>query len=396
MKKIKKALLLTSLFALTGCDFDSLLGLFKHDSETTQKEKNNQNNNQEDINNEENNNEEEKIEFAEWPTKSIQDLVIEVSGSSALIPEYNEATKIEINTDSLVLEGYFGIFCYTSDEKSEDKYLDILKKANWEVELEKDEQGFYAAYDENYEVCMNFGYFKEFADLEIYVTNSYKTKWPESTVAEALQEIMPGTTTIIPEFEAYTVIATYYPLYEALAINGYSFENTIIEDYKTTLTNQGWTVSFNDNSSEWNATSPNKDIEIHFYIDENKNEFNVDVLKHVELVEGWPLGGISSLISALGATGTVPMYMGGKQTSFGIMDDIFGVGIIINLKENINGSDEAVSYIEMIKGQGYVDVGTDGVDRFYAYPGTTLGITAYCGLPGSFTIALCNVNDLEK
>ena len=313
-------------------------------------------------------------EYAEWPTKEIQDEVIVVSGSEVKIPEYNRADDIEINTDDEIESGYFSIYCYTENKKSEDEYKQILIDAGWEVEEEKDEQGYISAYDSNYEVWMNFGYFEDYSDLEICITCCYKTKWPGDYIAESLQIIAPGTKTVIPEFEAYTTIATYYPEYNILAINGYGFTETIEEDYKGILTNASWSISFNETSDEWNAVSPYNDIEIHFYYDDEKGDFNVDVLKYVPSVEGWPYEEIAAVVEEMGATGEVPAFTG-ENDGFLVETDWFPPAIFIYTDKS-KQAQAASDYNNYIQDLGYVYVGDMYGDPMYAQPGTTLAIRA--------------------
>ena len=312
--------------------------------------------------------------YAEWPEKEIQDEVIVVSGSSVKIPAYEKADDIEINTDDEVDNGYFSIYCYTENKKSENEYKEILLNAGWEVESEKDAQGYISAYDPNYEVWINFGYFDEYSDLEICVTLCYKTKWPAKDIADSVQLIAPGSTTVIPEFEAYTTIASYYEEFRALAINAFGYAETIENDYKQILIEASWSVSFNDDSKEWNAISPNKDIEIHFYVDDEKGNFNVDVFKYVAPVEGWPYEEIANVVEEMGATGEVPAFTG-ENTGFKVDTDWYPPAIFIYTDKSKQAA-AAAEYNSYIQSLGFVYVGDMYGDPMYAKPGTTLAIRA--------------------
>lgn len=334
--------------------------------------------------------------LVEWPTNQISEYTKAVTGYDVEIPAYDKAYKIEVDTTEMVLEGYFGIYCYTDcDSNPEETYSTILRNKGWEVESEKIEN-FFNAYDPDYKVWLNFAYDSEIGDFEIYVTKCEKTKWPAKDIADAVQLIAPGTQTVIPEFKAYTTVATYYSLYGVLAINGYGFADTIISDYKQILQNLSWEVSFNNNSNEWEGVSPDKNIELHFYIDESRAEINVDVMKHAIIVTGWPEEQIASAIEEMEAIGTVPKYIGGNQKSFAYSSDMFGYIVVVHLKDNIDETKEAENYINYLITLGYNDVGTDGVDRYYALPGTTVGITAYYGSAGTFTIAFLHTDELIK
>ena len=93
---------------------------------------------------------------------------------------------------------------------------------------------------------------------------------------------------MIPSFEAESITANYYQDYNALAINAQGYADNIIETYKDTLTSKDWNVFFNDESDEYNAISSAKDIEIHFYIEEEKSIFNVDVFSSSSTLFGNP------------------------------------------------------------------------------------------------------------
>ena len=316
------------------------------------------------------------FEYAEWPTKDIQDEVIVVSGSSVKIPEYRKADQIEINTDDEIEGGYFSIYCYTENQDSENEYKQIVEKAGWEFEETKDEGGFYTAYDPNYEVCMKFAYSDDYSDLEICIAFCYKTKWPEKELADYLQLLVPGTKTVIPEFEAYTIYVNYYDskLIRAIAINAYYFNDSIIEDYKEILSKDNWDVYYNETSTEWNAISNDGLVEIHFYIDHSKNEFNVDVLEKVIPVENWPYEEIEDVIKKLGATGEVIPFKG-ECTGFSIEPDTLPPAIWIFCAESKQES-FAEQYNQSLLDLGYVLVKNSWNEDCYAFPGTTLAYRA--------------------
>lgn len=310
---------------------------------------------------------------AKWPTEEVQDLVEEVANSNVVLPPYKYADEIEINTDELVLKGYFSVWCYTENDKSELEYKGILTRAGWEIEPEKDQEGFYWAYDPNYEVCVNFGFFEEFSDLEICVTKCTKTKWPADEIATYVNELTPGTKTVIPKFEAYTYQVNYYSDIPALAINAVGFKDSIIEDYKRILMNNGWNVSFNELSDEWNAFSKYNDIELHFYLD--AEIFNVDVLHYEPPVENWPYEEIQEVIDYFGATGEVLPFKG-EATGFKFDWSTHyypSVFIYCDSDKQVSNRD---AYNQMLLDAGYEEVGELNDEPFYGYPGTTLAYRA--------------------
>lgn len=316
------------------------------------------------------------VPYAVWPEKEIQDEVIVVSGSSVKIPAYEKADDIEINTDDEVESGYFSIYCYTENTKSQNEYREILLDAGWEVSVSKNEQGYFDAYDPDYEVNINFGYFEEFSDLEICIAFCYKTKWPAKDIADYLKILVPTTNIIIPEFYAYTTKVNFYnsELIRAIAINAYGFNDSIINDYKTALENNNWTISFNEYSQEWNAISEDELVELHFYIDSSKAEFNVDIFEAKVVVENWPYDEINNVITDLGATGEVVPFKG-ECTGFTVeaswLPPVICVFCEISKQEFY-----ANQYNESLMNLGYIEVRNSWDEPCYALPGTTLAYRA--------------------
>lgn len=329
--------------------------------------------------------------YAEWPTDDIQSYVKEVTGYEVIIPSFNKAKSIEIDTENVVIDGFFAIYCYTDSAESESEYAQLLVENEWEVESEKVEN-YFNAYDKDYKVWMNFAYDPDFGDLEIYITQCTKTRWPEKEIADAIQELQPGSSTVIPKFDAYTVITNFYPNVYALAINAYGFEETIINDYKKILQKAGWSVFFNEESLEWNAISPAKDIEIHFYLDSTETEFNVDVVAYQDPQTVWPAKEIAETVNQMGATGTVIPFSGDAK-GFKVDTKYYPPVIFIYCDKDKQES-YAEEYNQSLLDAGYELVGTYYGDPLYAYPETTLAYRAVV-LVGVLQIELFNLNNID-
>lgn len=332
----------------------------------------------------------------EWPEKDIQDLVEEVADSKVIIPHFKRADEIEINTDELLTSGYFGIWCYTENDKCEIEYKAILTRAGWEVEPEKDENGFYWAYDPNYEVCINFGFFANYSDLEIYVTECTKTKWPARDIRDALNKIAPGSKTTIPEFEAYAVQANYYEQYRVLAINATGYADNIIDTYSNILKTANWTVSFDDTIDEYIAISPDKDIKLQFYIEDDKQLFNVDVFSYTPPVQNWPYEQIAAAVESIGATGEILPYLG---TFTGVTVDLdWGdPAIIVDVQAGTEVT-SANAYNQMLVSKGYVIADEQYLfEDIYVLPGTDLGCRGvYLNNGHNFTIEMCKLSKIAE
>ena len=339
---------------------------------------------------------EEPPAYAKWPEQEIQDEVIVVSGSSVKIPEFQKADRIEVNTDDEVESGYFSIYCYTNDSNSENEYKETLINAGWEVSNEKDKQGYFDAYDSNYEVNINFGYFAEFKDLEICVTFSFKTKWPEKDIADALQKIAPGTKTVVPEFEAFTVVANYYQQYRILAINAAGYDEKIIDTYTDILESKNWVVTYDETIDQNVAISPDKDIKLQYYIEDDKQLFNVDVFSYTPPVTNWPYEEIAAAVESIGATGEILPYLG-AFTGVTVDLDWGDPAIIVDVAAGTEKA-SAKAYNEMLVSKGYVIADKQYLfEDIYVLPGTDLGYRGvYLNNGHNFTIEMCNLSKLGE
>lgn len=334
-------------------------------------------------------------DYAEWPTNEIQGLVKTVTGFNTVVPAYSRADEIEIYTDELVSQGYFGIFCYTENQNSENEYKQILKDAKWDVSETK-ENDYYQAYDKDLTVWINFEYNTQYTDLEIYVTMCEKTNWPEKEIENALKKIAPGTKTTIPEFGAYSVQVNYYSQYNVLAINGVGYSENIINEYTLALQKESWSVSFDDSIDEYVAISKDKDVKIQFYIEEDKQIFNVDVFSYTPPVENWPYEEIAAVVKDMGATGEILPFLGSFS---GVTVDLdWGdPAIIVDVPAGSEVA-SANAYNQMLVSKGYVIADEQYLfEDIYVLPGTDLGYRGvYLNNGHNFTIEMCKLSKIAE
>lgn len=331
-------------------------------------------------------------EYAEWPTKDVQDLVAAVSGSSVIIPAFLYADDIEIYEDELISRNMFGIFCYTENAEYENQYKTLLVENGFEVSDEKIDY-FYEAYDSNWEILINFEYNPEYYDLEIYVTCSDKMKWPENDINKYLNDLVKGTKTTIPAFTAKSYRLNYQPAIPALAINGYEYENGLLEKYTKLLDECGWETYFDENVKENVGISPNKDIKIQYYYTEGINEFNIDVYRYYKPVANWPYDEIAQAITEIGATGEILPFQG-NASSFTINWDSNYFAIYIDCPKS-DYAKNILEYNQMLENYGYVPAFEMMGETLYAYPGTTLAYHATV-LVGVFQIEVMKLSEPAK
>lgn len=336
-----------------------------------------------------------EIKYVEWPIAAVQNLCLGLSEKmTEVIPSYDYATAIEIDTGNMEDDLYFGIYCHvTSGFESENIYIKKLKENNWKVSDDKIEN-FYEAYSPKEHIWLNFAYDKAYEDLEIYVSEAPITSWPEALVAENLELLVPGTKTVIPEFKAELYVVNFYEMYGTIAINGYGVDSNIKESYKETITKLGWTVENGETSDDYNGISPAKDVQINFYYDETRDEFNIDVQKKLPETSLWPKEDIANLISTLGLTGEVMEYKG-QYSKVKIDKNYYPPAVIVYVEEGTQRT-SAAAYNQMLLDNGYVLAGTMYGEEIYNYPGTTLAYHATYLTGACFTIEIFNLNVIKK
>lgn len=329
-----------------------------------------------------------EVKYASWPSVSVQNLCKRLDpDSNEVIPSYDYASKIAIDTESLLEDGYFGVYCHVDSIESEQIYINKLKENNWKVSNEKVE-GFFEAYSPLNSLWLNFAYDDSYEDLEIYVSKAPILSWPEELINKKINLIVPKTATTIPSFEAELYTVNYYPSYATLAINGYGVSEDILETYKTKITSLNWEVSIGNSNDEYQAISPLKDLLITFYYDENKNEFNIDVQKKLEDSSSWPSSTIASLVSEMGLTGEVMEYTGNYSKV--VVDNGRYPAIIVYVEKGTEAIN-ANSYNQMLLANGYVVAGTIWGEEVYNKPGTTLVYRATNLTSDCFTIELFDI-----
>lgn len=214
------------------------------------------------------------------------------------------------------------------------------------------------------------------------------TPWPEELIAQEIAKISPAIFTKVPEFDAESFTVSYNSVAHAVAINGFGYDEEIVNTYKQKLENADWTVS-NDNENGYNAISPNEDIKINFYIDDANNNFSVDVFAYVKPVDGWPEAEINNLVwEEMGVTGIVPPYEG-KNNGFEINTDYFPYAIYVYVDNGTQAS-SAAAYNQQLVSAGYEVVG-DYFGDVYSQPGTTLGLHGVYLAGNCFTIELFDI-----
>lgn len=338
------------------------------------------------------NNEQQEPEINLWPTEQVQTLIKQLlPNNNEVLPSYTDCESIEIESDSYLIDGFFGIFCKGAKSNAEAAYKASLENAGWNVSTVKNFGDMWEATSPLNEIWINYVY-NDLSELEIYVTKTPITNWPTQEVADAVNKVVPNTETTIPAFSASNYVVTYYEQYHATAINGYGVDLGIVETYKQVLENNSWNVS-KFGEEDYMAISPNEDVKINFYYNDERNEFNVDVFKNVAKSTAWPALEISVLLNSLGITGTVPEYTDANQ-GFQVDNEYNPPAVFVFMN---GGYDAAVTaYNQKLVSLGYQVIGNMYNEPVYNLAGTTLGLRATYLTGNCITIELFDINEITQ
>lgn len=188
MKKLQKALILASFFALTGCDIQSIFNIAKNDQETTQNtEKNEGENHQNDDNKEEDTN------LVDWPTQQIAGYLNQIvpTGTTAVIPAMVsdvEGVKVTVN---LQLE--YSVFAINVDglgKESVEAYKAIAEAAGWLI-TGGNQPGEYFAFWTDEKVKLDIYYEDERGrlNIDVFAYSATVEGWPYDEIADLVSRL---------------------------------------------------------------------------------------------------------------------------------------------------------------------------------------------------------------
>lgn len=204
---------------------------------------------------------------------------------------------------------------------------------------------------------------------------------------------MENVTAVIPEFEAEVYQVTYYDFVDAVAINGYGPDETIMNDYKAILEQEHWYV-FDKGSDTFGAISENEQLRIDFYFNQERNEFNVDVFAYVKPVKNWPYDEIKQIIEEIGATGTVLPFT--YENSGFAINDFSYYSVDISVGSVQKAQELAALYNQDLVKAGYEEYLYYCGDITYMFPGTTLCYRAAQVLGPIVSIELFSKADIDQ
>lgn len=309
----------------------------------------------------------------EWPA----DLV------AALLDGKTEVEIPEAEGTSFVvapLTGfYFGSITISGGDM--DTYLETLRSAEFSVVWDSSYQCYVAAKGN---LLMDIG---ENPDVEgeFQMLLYLKAAFPTADVAAAVEALVPGSETVIPEFEAEE--------YQLQDVRGYigafilyaSGDSSLLNEYVGILDDAEWAVSELE-EGVYGAVSPAEDIMLQISYSDYYGELNVYIMTYTKPATEWPADDVAALVESIEADGTVPAADGLSFTCYEAQG-YYPPQINVVVEEG-TAEAAAAAYVADLEDAGFFLVMSSYGYDYYAEEGNTLALCVYVYGDDTFIIEL--------
>ena len=299
----------------------------------------------------------------EWPTDGAAALVeAAVPGSNTVIPAFTSDAITNIEVDD-----YYNEIDVYGPESLKEEYAGLLGQAGWTPGAAAD---YYIS--PNGDVQVRLVYSNTYG-LRIII--SAVPVWPAAAVAEVIEGLVPGSTTVVPPMEG----ATKYNWWTETELDVYvASPSDYAASYGATLVAAGWT---DDGNNVY--ISPAEDIQIELAPKSSWIEVYFSV--YVKPAPVWPADEVAALLPA-GTTDSVPAYTG-ENTGFTVLNDQYGTAVMVKVEADTEAAAIA-AYQATLLGAGYSELIPDSYgDMQYLSPNKQLMVSVYMGTSGSITIS---------
>ena len=299
----------------------------------------------------------------DWPTEGAAALVeAAVPGSQTVIPEFTSQDITNIEVDD-----YYNEIDVYGPSSLKEEYAALLGQAGWTPGTSAD---YYIS--PNGDVQVRLVYSNTYG-LRIII--SAVPVWPAAAVAEVIEGLVPGSTTVVPPMEG----ATRYSWWTETELDVYvASPSNYAASYGATLVAAGWT---DDGNNVY--ISPAEDIQIELAPKSSWIEVYFSV--YVKPAPVWPADEVAALLPA-GTTDSVPAYTG-ENTGFTVLNDQYGTAVMVKVEAGTEAAAIA-AYQATLLGAGYSELIPDSYgDMQYLSPNNQLMVSVYMGTSGSITIS---------
>lgn len=318
----------------------------------------------------------------------------EFPDTDALFEKYPLLTSFAIPTLDLPDGGYYysaeGLY---NEYYYQNEYYTWMTLTVWGYNASPETFAAFQAKFESYDVTESDGIFTvkmmvdetHYAEFEyLYDANAKIIKyyvtlgvyelqfWPTEEVAQMVEALVPGSTTVIPAFEGQE-----YDIYSAIEIDVYG-SSTIKAEYIAILTGASWTL-------DPNATdvyiSPAQDIAVEVYYNSFYGCLEITLSKYVAPSAEWPTEEVAALFPE--GTGDVLPPFEGEANSFQVYSDQYGAGVLVFVGEDNQDAAMEAYASTLLEANFTVSEKKEG---FYESPSKEYYVEIYKGTDGAIGI----------
>ncbi len=300
--------------------------------------------------------------------------------------------------------GGFATFCYMESETQDAGYSAILTQAGWDVQEEKDEDGYFVAVAPSGLFAVAYLYNSSMGSLEIWLAPA-----PAKTYDAFPSEALAAT---IAAYEKEGAVAFEFPVF---AKEGAKFTYTEDEDnelyisfgmadyvnavvtaspvveadytaYRGEFVNAGWEVVDTNDTTGFTATKGFENVgtaTIDVGFASGELEITIYIIPKPLPSEEWPAADIAKLLPDRVTDAVLPFN--GEASGYEI-GTVFGTYVIVTVEA---GQEEALitAYVAALEEAGWTELGEDNYgDMHYASPNNQIDVCAYSEDAGTIAI----------
>ena len=324
--------------------------------------------------------------FYEFPTAFVQYIASKYFSSDTVVPSIT-ADYYETSEDNLC------VICYLTASKDDAGYSAILTAANWDVQSEKSDDGYYIAIapDRTFEIA----YLYTSGKLRIYIEpvffwnadsirnfilkyDNYAFDVPALNISGAQYQFVES-----PNNALYYASGIYEAIHAWMYI--YGGQESDLATYAATLNNAGWDV-YNENDFYYcYLTIADKGI-ARVEFEYSKGTIVITIYSHLDPLPltSWPAEEVNKLLGQY-LNDVVPAFSGANR-GFTILNDVLGTGVMVNVDRGTEYTAVA-SYIQTLTVNGYTKLDEEEYGlNYYLSPNREIIINVYSAQKGSITI----------
>ncbi len=337
----------------------------------------------------------------EWPAEEWASVIdVYFKGSTDVVPPIQADRYEPYHPEA----GGFATFCYMESTTQDAGYSAILTQAGWDVQEEKDEDGYFVAVAPSGMFAVAYLYVTNMGSLNIWLApapaKTYDAFPSEALAATVAAYAEDGAVAFdFPVFAKEGAKFTYEEddtndMYIDYGFSEYAnaviTASPVVEDdytaYRGAFVTAGWEVVDANTASGFAATKAIENVgtaSVDVSFASGELEIIVYIIPKPFPAEEWPAADIAALLPARVTDVVLPFN--GEASGYEL-GSVFGTYVVVTVEA---GQEETLiaAYATALKEAGWTELGADRYgDMHYASPNNQIDVCAYSEDAGTITI----------